>query len=155
VAGSGDETVITVLDLSADGEFQKTVAAVPFAKFLSENNCLDKLEKINLIISGKRISVFAQELANELERTYGKTITVCSSTHLSYEATIPIPPNTPNGVWQVWGVINASEVRGNTVTHIENDNKSLLKECKNIQAWLDDPQQSFKPRLSNSPSYTW
>jgi len=163
---------LTIIDLEADGEFQKKLSPERFAAFLVKKRLGSTVKKINLIVSDvypfeSALFTFAAECHQAL-LALEKNISVCVVSDLNQALTLVCPPDHLNKKWQVFGVSSANymaDIAGkklSTTTESKEvkskealnhafykgyQKKTLLWEGADLLDWLNKAERTFRSEI--------
>lgn len=106
--GKSESNNAYILDVEADGKFQKIFSPEILAEQLKSKDLPDNINTIILLVSDvlpedHSLSVYASELNYRLKREFNRDIAIKIISDLNYPMTLLCPPESKDGKWQVCG----------------------------------------------------
>jgi hypothetical protein len=167
-----DFTILTIMDLSADGTFQELMEPKAYAEDLIKKGLPESVTRICLLVSDtqfkKSLAAFSKSLAVALGNK-GRTIKVHYVSKLNADYTLIVPPVNPTDDWSVFAIYDkdaasklnigcasffkqeqfVSDILKHKTLDIEElkkiEKKVLLWQGKDIEAWCNHPQRTALP----------
>lgn len=141
---------LTLLDLSANGNFQKMIRPKALADYLINSGLSENVNLIDLYISdidlNNNLFSFAHEMANYFKEKYNRDISIRIPTALNFDYTFLLPPIISNGQWQIYGIKKTdvpNQINDLSLGHLSQiQEKQLLWQGNDLSNdWLSNPEQ--------------
>ncbi len=161
-AGNTDEDLI-ILDLSADGKFQKPQSPSWVVDKLNEKGALEHVKNIYLLMSNvskeNPLDLYAQKIADYIDEKYKKIVYVHVPNTVGEQSTVVIPPTKTDG--KTWRIRILDEIPKSltfdidTLFTLKSKYPDKIMDAAQLKQYMDGPQLTNKPssidRFSDHP----